>query len=174
MASGILVVAVLAAACATAGTGDGGSASGQEVWRSATFRDVVTGEEFRIDDLRGKVVAIEAMAVWCVNCRFQQVESKAALDELASPDIVYVSLDVDPNEREADLADYARREGFDWRFAVASPEVSRSLAATFGAQILSPPATPLVVLDPNGVVVAQHVGITGGTTLVALFNEHLP
>lgn len=174
LAAMILAFALAAAACSSGGSGDSASGSGQETWRSATLRDVLTGEEFRIDDLRGKVVAIEAMAVWCVTCRFQQRESQAALDELASSDVVYISLDVDPNEREIDLAEYARREGFDWRFVVASPEVSRSLVATFGDQILSPPATPLVVLDPSGAVVAQHIGITGGSRLVALFKEHLP
>lgn len=170
----ILALALLAGACSAAGTGGDGSAAAAESWRSATLRDVLTGEAFRIDDLRGKVVAIETMAVWCVNCRIQQLEARRALAALDSPDVVYISLDVDPNEREADLAEYARREGFEWRFAIAPPDVSRSLAATFGDQILSPPATPLVVLDPGGEVVAQHVGITRADDLAALIEEHLP
>jgi hypothetical protein len=120
------------------------------------------------------VVAIETMAIWCVTCRLQQAEARAALEQLDSPDLVYLSLDVDPNERAADLADYARREGFAWRFAVAPPEASRSLAATFGDQILSPPSTPLVVLDPEGEVVEQHLGIKSAADMVALFKEHLP
>lgn len=170
----VLAFVLLAAACSTGGSGDGGRASAQDSWRSATLRDVLTGEEFRIEDLRGKVVAIEAMAVWCANCRFQQLQAQAALDQLASSDVVYISLDIDPNEREADLANYARREGFAWRFAVASPDVSRSLAATFGDQILSPPATPLVILGPEGEVIEQHIGIIGAGDLIALIEEHLP
>jgi len=86
----------------------------------------------------------------------------------------YISLDVDPNEREADLAAYAGREGFTWRFVVASPEVSRSLAATFGDQILSPPATPLVLLGPDGELIEKHIGIKGSQDLAALIKEHLP
>jgi len=85
--------------------------------------------------------------------------SPGGLDRLADPDLVYVSLDVDPNERAEGLADYARREGFAWHFAVASPELSRSLAARFGDQVLSPPATPLLVVGPNGQVVEQGIGI---------------
>ena len=171
----LLAVLFAAAACSTGGgasTND--AAAGDEAWRTAKIRDVVSGEEFRIADLEGKVVAIEAMAIWCLNCRFQQLEARAALDEVDSPDVVYLSLDIDPNERAEDLAEYARREGFDWRFAVASPEVARSLAASFGDQILSPPATPLVVLGPDGEVVAQHIGIKGARSLAALFEEHLP
>jgi thiol-disulfide isomerase/thioredoxin len=134
----------------------------------------VSGTEFRIADFEGKVVAIETMAIWCLNCRAQQTEARAALERLDSPDLVYLSLDVDPNEPAAALADYARREGFGWRFAVAPPEVSRSLAATFGDQILSPPSTPLLVLDPDGQVVEQHLGIKSAADMVALFEEHLP
>jgi thiol-disulfide isomerase/thioredoxin len=140
----------------------------------ASLRDVVTGEEFRIADLQGKVVVIEAMAIWCTTCRFQQLEAQAALDQIASPDVVYISLDVDPNERAEELAEYARREGFEWRFVVAPAEVSRSLAATFGDQILSPPATPLVALDPDGQLIEKHTGIKSAVDLAALIQEHLP
>jgi thiol-disulfide isomerase/thioredoxin len=204
----IVAMALVAAACSTAGSRDEGSpvpperapttspaitneaqgAEGRtipptadkpspsagpvvEVWRAATLRDVATGEEFSISDLRGKVVAIAGMATWCVNCRAQHGETRAALEHLASPDIVYISLAVDPNEREADLAAYAARGGYHWRFAVASPEMSRSLAAAFGDQILSPPATPLVVLGPDGGLFAMHTGIKGSDDLVALLEE---
>jgi thiol-disulfide isomerase/thioredoxin len=138
------------------------------------LRDVVSGEQFRIVDLQGKVVAIEAMAIWCSNCRVQQGEAQAALAQVGSPNVVYISLDVDPNERGADLADYARREGFTWRFVVASPEVSRLLAATFGDQILSPPATPLVILGPDGELIEKHTGIKSAGDLAALIEENLP
>ncbi len=173
--AGVLAAALLFGGCSAA-TRDGvdGTPAGSELWRTAALRDVVTGEEFRIMDLEGKVVAIEVMAIWCATCRTQQLEARAALDTLGSSDVAYISLDVDPNERAEDLAEYARREGFDWRFAVAEPEVLRSLVATFGDQILSPPSTPLVILNPEGRVVEQHIGVTGARALVALFEEHLP
>jgi thiol-disulfide isomerase/thioredoxin len=170
----LLITVFVAAACSAGSGPNPASAAVDEAWRTTALRDVVTGDEVRIADLRAKVVAIEAMAIWCVNCRFQQLEAKAALEQLASSDVVYISLDVDPNEREADLAEYARREGFGWRFVVAPPEVSRSLAATFGDQILSPPATPLVVLGPEGEVIEKHIGIKSATDLAALLEEHLP
>jgi thiol-disulfide isomerase/thioredoxin len=168
-----MILALAAAACSTGGAPPAQTGVVDDTWRQATLRDVVSGTEFRIAELEGKVVAIETMAIWCITCRQQQTEARAALEQLDSPDVVYLSLDVDPNERAADLADYARREGFGWRFAVAPPEVSRSLAATFGDQILSPPSTPLVVLDPDGEVVEQHLGIKSATDMVALFKEHL-
>lgn len=169
----VALAAVVAACSGGAGTRQT-TAAGDEPWRTASLRDVVTGDEFRIGDLRGKVVAIEAMAIWCINCRVQQGEAQAALDQVDSSDVIYISLDVDPNERAEDLAEYAQREGFAWRFVVASPEVSRSLAETFGDQVLSPPATPLVVLGPEGEVIEKHIGIKSARDLAALLEEHLP
>lgn len=142
-------------------------------WRTAALRDVIAATDFRIDDLVGKVVAIEPMAIWCVNCRAQQHEALAALAILSSPDVVYVSLDVDPNERAEDLALYAQEQGFNWRFAVAPTGVSRSLADTFGNQILSPPSTPLVVLSRDGTVVESSFGFRTTDQLVALLGEQL-
>ena len=171
----LLVVSIGLAACSSStGGGDVAASPGSEIWRTATLRDVVTGEEFRIQDLKGKVVVIETMAVWCTTCRFQQLEAQAALESVDSANVFYLSLDVDPNERAELLADYARSEGFTWRFAIASPEVSRSLAASFGDQILSPPSTPLIVLGPDGQLIEKHLGIKGADDLAALFREHLP
>lgn len=173
MAAAFTALAILVAACSSDGPSQGAGTT-SDAWRTASLRDVVTGEEFRIADLEGKVVAIEAMAIWCSTCRLQQAEADAALAEVDSPDVVYISLDVDPNERDEDLAAYAQGEGFTWRFAVASPEVSRSLAASFGDQILSPPATPLIILGPGGELIEKHIGIKGANDLAALFKEHLP
>jgi hypothetical protein len=174
LAGALLVVAFVTSACSSGGGQSAGPGTGDEPWRTAVLQDVISGEHFRISDLRGKVVAIEAMAIWCTTCRFQQLEAQAALERVDSPDVAYVSLDVDPNERAEDLSEYARHEGFTWRFAVATPEVSRSLAATFGDQILSPPATPLVILGPDGQLIEKHTGIKGAGDLAALIEEHLP
>jgi len=172
--SGLLALALLVGACSSSAPADSDVEAADDRWRTIPLRDVRSGQEFRINDLDGKVVAIETMAIWCANCRTQQLEAREALDRLADPDLVYVSLDVDPNERAEELAEYARREGFAWHFAVASPELLRSLAASFGDQVLSPPATPLLVLGADGEVVEEGIGIKRADQLVALFEEHLP
>lgn len=169
----VVALAMLVGACSSGGTAQS-TGQADEAWRTASLRDVLTGEELRMSDLDGKVVAIETMAIWCSTCRIQQAEVKKALEQVTSPDLVYISLDVDPNERAEDLAEYARREGFTWRFVVASPEVSRSLATAFGDQILSPPATPLVLIGPDGALIEKHIGIRRADELIALFLEHLP
>jgi hypothetical protein len=119
-------------------------------WLTAELRDVRSGETIRIADLAGRLVVIEPMAIWCTSCRAQQNEARDALAALGRNDIVYISLDVDPNETEADLARYADERGYPWHFVVASRELARSLAERFGDQVLSPPSTPKIIVPPSG------------------------
>ncbi len=167
------VGAALVAAACSSGTTALTAKSTDDAWRTTALVDTRSGETFTIDDLKGKLVVIEPMAIWCSNCRIQQGEAAVALDRLGDPDIVYVSVDVDPNERAGDLAAYADGSGFDWGFVVASKEVARSLATTFGDQILSPPSTPLILIGPDGEVVDQHFGIRSADDLVELFSQYL-
>jgi hypothetical protein len=177
----VLGVALVASACTSGApaapgapvTGDAPPA-GDAAWRNADLTDVRTGETFTIDDLDGRLVAIEPMAIWCSNCRIQQREAVAALAALGSADLVYVGLDVDPNEPAEALAAYSEEQGFDWTFVVATKDVARSLAAEFGDQVLSPPSTPLILVGPDGAVIELHFGIRPAAELEALFRQHLP
>jgi thiol-disulfide isomerase/thioredoxin len=173
----IIAVVLVAAACGTplvdapaTGTGTGADA----LWRTTPLRDVRTGEAFTIDELGGRLVAIEPMAIWCSSCRTQLREAMAALEATSSSDLVFIGVNVDPNEAPEALARYAQREGFPWPFVVASPDVARSLADTFGAQVLSPPSTPMILLGPDGELLDLHFGIRRTDELIALFLEHLP
>jgi len=174
--AGLAALALIAAACTPGGSGTSTSApsASDAAWRTTALTDVRTGEAVTIDALRGKLVAIEPMAIWCSNCRIQQTEAVAATAATASEDLVYIGLDVDPNEQAADLAAYSEQQGFDWPFAVVSTEVARSLAAEFGDQVLSPPSTPLILVGPDGTVIERHFGIRGADELEALFRQHLP
>lgn len=173
----LFALALVAAACtggATTPRDPAPSGDPAAAWRTSPLTDVRTGETFAVADLAGKLVAIEPMAIWCSNCRIQQREAAAALAALASDDLVYVGLDVDPNEQPGDLAAYSEDEGFDWPYAIASVEVARSLAAEFGDQVLSPPSTPLILVGPDGTLIEQHFGIRRAAELEALFRQHLP
>ena len=174
-AAGFLAsLALVVAACGAGGTEDGRPAPSGSEWRTAVLTDARSGETFSVNDLVGKVVAIEPMAMWCVNCQFQQGEVAVALDRLDDAALVYISLDVDSNEEPEALARYADERGWSWRFVVASRDVARSLAAEFGDQILSPPSTPMILIGPDGAVVEQHVGIRGSDELVEAFERYLP
>jgi len=172
----ILAALLVAAACTSEGLpGSTVPAAGSDpgaAWRTTPLRDSRTGETFTINDLNGKLVAIEPMAVWCSSCKIQQSEAASALAQLSDPDGVFVSLGVDPNELDEDLAAYADQLGFDWAFVVADTAVARSLADDFGPQVLSPPSTPLIIVAPDGTVVHQSFGIHGADDLLDLFAKY--
>jgi hypothetical protein len=161
---------------ATAVAGDvpvASPAAALDPWRTVQLTDVRSGETFTIASLAGKVVVIEPMAIWCSNCAHQQKEASKALAALESEEVVYISLDVDPGEREADLAAYAHDRGFDWRFVVAGRDLSRALALAFGDQVLSPPSTPKIIVGPDGGVVGPKFGIDDASVIEAELRDQL-
>lgn len=143
------------------------------LWRTAELTDVRTGETFSVESLAGRVVVVEAMAVWCHNCLAQQQAAGDALYQLGDTDVVYVSLDIDPSENGDDLALYADQQGFAWHFVVASREFARSLAEEFGDEVLSPPSVPTVTVDPSGAA-EIHFGHRNAEDLRADLTARLP
>ena len=127
-------------------------------WQTAVLTDVRTGQTFTIADFAGKVVAIEPMAAWCINCLHQQQAVITALERIDSEDIVYISVDVDPTELPEDLAAYAEHWGFDWRFVLADRTLLRQLADAFGDQVLAPPSTPKLLVGRDGTVTGPVFG----------------
>lgn len=112
--------------------------------------DVVSGQPFTLGQLAvDRPVLLEAMAVWCTNCRQQQDQVRAA-HQMA--DFSSVSLDIDPTETNGDLREFAQRQEYDWRFAKANQELARLLRDRFGTAVLNPPSTPKIVLLPDGSV----------------------
>jgi len=143
-----------------------------QAWATAPLVDAVTTEPFRIADHAGKVILVETMAIWCVNCLAQQVDVQTALARLPADRVVYVVLDVDPNEDAASLAAYREQHGFQGRYAVASKEVARALAGEFGDQFLNPPSTPMLVIGTDGTVTRTDFGHKGTDDIVALAEAH--
>jgi cytochrome oxidase Cu insertion factor (SCO1/SenC/PrrC family) len=161
-----------APAAADAQPSDGpGTADTADAWRRIELTDVASGETFTLASLEGQVVALEPMAVWCTNCKTQQDHVKRAYRDIAAAGVRYVSLGVDPNEDVQALADYAARRGYEWTFARSPKELSRALSDLFGSQILSPPSTPLIVLDASGEVVIQEFGLHDPDALMAILEE---
>lgn len=140
-------------------------------WATTPLVDVRTGETFRIADLvaAGNVVIVETMAIWCPNCLRQGAEVNAALAELGpASKVVYVVLDIDLHEDAAELADYQTQNGFDGRYAIAGIPVARALAEEFGANMLNPPLTPIVIVGTDGIGTVTAHGSKSSEQIVAL------
>ena len=135
-------------------------------WFSHEFLNVNTGETFTISDLKGKVVLVETMAMWCSNCLRQQKEVKA-LHELIGDrdDFVSFGLDIDLNENSDALKNYVDQQGFDWTYAITSDVVAREIGNLYGTQFLNPPSTPMLIIDQKGEVHTLPFGIKSAADL---------
>jgi thiol-disulfide isomerase/thioredoxin len=166
------LVAVFAAACG--GTASPVPASTAPEWFTLEMTDVRTGESFSVDDFAGKVVLIETMAQWCPTCLKQEDEVRTLHELLGEPeDLVSISLDVDLNEDEASLKEYAETWGYDWRFAVSPLLVSRALGNLYSAQYLNPPLAPMLVIGRDGNAIQLPYGVKSAETLKKLLDPYL-
>ena len=135
-------------------------------WFSAVLTDVQSGQTFSINDYHGKVVLLETLAIWCSNCKKQQIQVKALHEALGThADLISIGLDIDPNENAGDLKSYTASNGFDWTYAVAPVEVVREISSLYGDQFLNPPSTPMLVVDRNGQVHTLPFGIKSAAQL---------
>lgn len=139
----------------TGGDGDGSEGDGTDgsdgdgpTWRTTTLEDVRTGEAFAIGDF-DRPVLLETFAVWCSTCLSQQRESQK-LHERIGDDVVTIGLNVDQNEDAAQVREHAEEHGFDWRYAISPPQVTRSLTDEFGQSMANPPSAPVVLACPDG------------------------
>lgn len=136
-------------------------------WFRIPLTNIHTGETFTIEDLQGKVVLFETMAIWCSNC-FRQQGEVAKLHDLIGErnDLISLGVDIDPNENAHALVDYTNKNGFDWWYIVAPTELSRELAANYGDQFLNPPSTPMLIVDRHGDVHPLPFGIKSAESLM--------
>jgi cytochrome oxidase Cu insertion factor (SCO1/SenC/PrrC family) len=140
-------------------------------WLDLELTDAATGETFTLASLKGDIVAIEPMAIWCGNCKAQQDNVKEAYSDIEASGVRFISLGIDPGENPNSLAKYAERRGYDWTFVQSPKELSRAFSDLFGPQILSVPSTPLIVLDESGDVFTQKFGFHGPESLLGLHEE---
>lgn len=155
-------------------TMEGNSMMEPPTWFSTSLTDARTGQTFSIDDLKGKVVLVETMAIWCTNCLQQQGQVKALHEMLGMRnDFVSIGLDIDPNEDTAALKKYVEDKGFDWLYAVPPADVSREIASLYGDQFLNPPSTPIVVIDRHGEAHPLPFGIKSADNLMQAIQPFL-
>ena len=143
-------------------------------WFSTSLTNVNTGEAFTINDLKGKVVLVETMAVWCSNCYQQQTQVKILHEKLGMrDDFVSLGMDIDPNEDSAKLQAFVEKNSFDWMYAVSPADVSREISSLYGAQFLNPPSTPMLIIDRHGEAHPLPFSIKSSDDLLAALQPYL-
>jgi cytochrome oxidase Cu insertion factor (SCO1/SenC/PrrC family) len=143
-------------------------------WFDMELTDAQTGEVFTVNDYAGKVILLETMAMWCPNCVVQANEVRNLHELLGDPqDLISISLDVDLNEDQASLKEYAYGYGFDWHFVVAPLLVARALGNLYTAQYLNPPLSPMMVIDRGGNVHHLEYGLKEAEELQKIVAPYL-
>ena len=143
-------------------------------WFTVNLSNVNSGEIFKVEDFKGKVVLVETMAMWCSTCLRQQREV-IQLHALLNDSEVFISLtlDIDPNEKAEDLQTYTQNQGFDWTYAVSPPEVSREIAVLYGDKFLNPPSAPMFIIDAMGEVHPLRFGVKDANELLETLQPFL-
>jgi len=134
-------------------------------WQTLALTNARSGESFTLNDFAGKTVYVEPMATWCTNCR-QQLNNVAQIREQFGDDVVFIGLSLETNLNPADLAVYADNQGYDWIFAVMTPEMLQSLAETYGRTITNAPSTPHFIIRADGTHTDLVTGIDSPDQLV--------
>jgi thiol-disulfide isomerase/thioredoxin len=135
-------------------------------WQTLPLVNARTGETFTFADFAGQTVFVEPMATWCSNCRQMLGNVRSAREQLGET-VTFVALSVETTIPSADLAAYADANGFDWLFAVMTPDMLAELVSAFGRTISNPPSTPHFVMRPDGSVSSLFTGVVSAEEIVA-------
>ncbi len=120
---------------------------------SFTAQDAITGEEFSLDDLRGKAVVVDFWATWCGPCR-QQMPTYTALQSLyTSRGFTMIGISVD--EGPELVQDFAKDYQLNFPLLMADGKVQ----GRYGG-IHTIPTT--FVIDKKGIVRYQYTGSPPG------------
>ncbi len=111
--------------------------------------NLVDGKKIPLSQLQGKVVVLDFWATWCAPCVKSLPGVNKVAEKLGSDKVVLIA--VNQGETVEQINSFMKRR--DWKFKAAS-DPSSSIGSKFGVSNI--PQT--VVIDPEGKIVAVHVG----------------
>ena len=118
----------------------------------------VDGKTFRLSDQQGKVVVLEFMRTTCPACVAESPRLRDLRSQFGS-NVVMVMLSIDPvGDTDSVLRDYRNQNVMGWIAIGDKAQVFQGYAVD---------ATPTIfIIDKNGYIKYQHVGVTETSTLV--------
>ncbi|MHC4717259.1 MAG: TlpA family protein disulfide reductase [Planctomycetota bacterium] len=115
-----------------------------------TAKDAMTGEQFSLSDLRGKVVLIDFWATWCGPCVRELPNLKRTYSKYKARgfEIVSISLDTDRRRFQA----FVRDKRMSWRHVMEGGGWRTRLAGRYGVKSIP----RMIVIGPDGVCIAEN------------------
>ncbi len=123
------------------------------------------GTNFKLSDLKGKVVVINFMAIWCSACAWQ-MPNYGTIHERYGDTITLVTIDIDPRYSEETLRNYSKEFPYaTWIWA----KDTANLSVLYEVEYI--PKT--VLIDPDGYIRFEHIGVIGPSTFITEIEELL-
>ena len=139
--------------------GGGGETEAPDI----AFTDL-DGKDISISDFQGKVVVLDMMATWCPSCREGMADLVEVYDRYGDS-IEMITVDIDLTETPAQLRDYQKEYGAEWRFAMDNED--QDFLQEFNVQTIP----KIVVIDIKGDVVFSESVVISADDLSDLINE---
>jgi len=110
-------------------------------------KDAITGQQFSLSDLRGKVVLIDFWATWCGPCVRELPTVKRAYSKYKARgfEIISISLDTDQQRFQR----FVRDKRMSWRHVMEGGGWKTRLARKFGVKSIP----RMIVIGPDGVCI---------------------
>lgn len=114
----------------------------------------VDGKEFRLSELKDKVVVIDLWATWCGPCRFEVPELVKMQSEYGDKGFEVVGLDIDPkSDSPEDVQAFMKEYKINYKVAFVEEETARSLMK--GGNI-----PQSLVIGRDGKIVKHFIGFS--------------
>ena len=123
---------------------------------------LLSGVDFALSEHRGSAVIIDFWATWCSPCEVQMPVLDALWKRRRGQDLMVVGVSVDTDPAEV-IAAWVAERGIEYPIALGDQE----LAMRYG--VIGFPT--LLVIDPNGGIHTQHVGVLSRPELEEILDE---
>jgi thiol-disulfide isomerase/thioredoxin len=123
---------------------------------------LLSGVDFALSEHRGSAVIIDFWATWCSPCEVQMPVLDALWKRRRGQDLMVVGVSVDTDPPET-IAAWVAERGIEYPIVLGDQE----LAMRYG--VIGFPT--LLIIDPDGGIHTQHVGVLGRPELEEILDE---